>query len=99
MNFPKTPSFSLENKRALITGAGRGIGLGASIALASAGAEVMMVSRTTKELKEIDSHLKKLGHKSFYKSIDVTNQDDVSKLINDEMMQNNKNIINGFLLK
>ena len=31
MNFPKTPSFSLEDKRALVTGAGRGIGLGASI--------------------------------------------------------------------
>ena len=51
MNFPKTPSFSLENKRALITGAGRGIGLGASIALASAGAEVMMVQEQLKSYK------------------------------------------------
>ena len=84
MNFPKTPSFSLENKRALVTGAGRGIGLGASIALASAGAEVVMVSRTNKELEEIDSHLKKLGHQSSYRSIDVTNQKDVSQLIHDE---------------
>ena len=43
-----------------------------------------MVSRTTKELEEIDKHLKQLGHKSSYKSLDVTNQNDVSKLINDE---------------
>ena len=84
MNFPETPSFSLKNKRALVTGAGRGIGLGASIALASAGADVMMVSRTAKELEEIYNHLKQLGHKSSYKSLDVTNQNDVSKLIDDE---------------
>ena len=84
MNYPKLPSFRLDGKRALVTGAGRGIGLGASIALASAGAEVMMVSRTTKELEEIDKYLKQLGHKSSYKSLDVTNQNDVSKLINDE---------------
>ena len=84
MNFPETPSFSLKNKRALVTGAGRGIGLGASIALASAGADVMMVSRTAKELEKIYNHLKQLGHKSSYKSLDVTNQNDVSKLIEDE---------------
>ena len=32
MNYPQTPSFRLDGKRALITGAGRGIGVGASIA-------------------------------------------------------------------
>ena len=34
MNYPKLPSFRLDGKRALVTGAGRGIGMGASIALA-----------------------------------------------------------------
>ena len=74
MNFPITPSFSLENKRALVTGAGRGIGMGAAIALSSAGADVLMISRTTKELKVIDDHLESLGYKSTYKSIDVTDE-------------------------
>ena len=32
MDYPQTPSFRLDGKRALITGAGRGIGVGASIA-------------------------------------------------------------------
>ena len=35
---PVTPSFSLAGKRALVTGAGRGIGLALSAALAAAGA-------------------------------------------------------------
>ncbi|MGE3868407.1 MAG: 3-oxoacyl-ACP reductase, partial [Pseudorhodoplanes sp.] len=37
---PKTPSFRLDGKRALVTGAGRGIGLAAGAALAEAGADV-----------------------------------------------------------
>ena len=84
MNFPITPSFSLENKRALVTGAGRGIGMGAAIALSSAGADVLMISRTTKELEVIDDHLESLGYKSTFKSIDVTDEKAVSELINDE---------------
>ena len=68
MNFPETPSFSLKNKRALVTGAGRGIGLGASIALASAGADVMMVSRTAKELEEIYNHLKSNNMSAVFKN-------------------------------
>ena len=84
MNFPITPSFSLENKRALVTGAGRGIGMGAAIALSSAGADVLMISRTTKELKVIDDHLESLGYKSTYKSIDVTDEKAVYELIHDE---------------
>ncbi|MBJ7603267.1 MAG: SDR family oxidoreductase [Candidatus Dormibacteraeota bacterium] len=44
---------SFAGRRALITGAGRGIGRGAAIALASAGAEVTLVSRTRSELEEV----------------------------------------------
>ena len=40
MELPRTPSFRLDGKRALVTGAGRGIGLAAAAALADAGAEV-----------------------------------------------------------
>lgn len=48
---PRTPSFRLEGKRALVTGAGRGIGLAAAAALAQAGAQVTLAARTDGEIK------------------------------------------------
>ncbi len=45
MNLPNPPSFQLSGKRALVTGGATGIGLGASVALAEAGAEVTIAAR------------------------------------------------------
>src|SRR4051794_15254881 len=49
MQLPTTPSFRLDGKRALVTGAGRGIGLAAAAALAEAGAHVTLVARPADE--------------------------------------------------
>lgn len=46
MTLPRTPSFRLDGKRALITGATSGIGEGCAVALAEAGAHVTLVART-----------------------------------------------------
>ena len=81
MKYPKSPSFRLDGKSALITGAGRGIGMGASIALAESGANVTLISRTEKELKELTEHIKSLGFKANYEVLDVNDQNEVSKLI------------------
>ncbi len=51
MMLPVTPSFRLDGRRAIVTGAGRGIGLAAGAALAEAGAEVTLVARTASEVK------------------------------------------------
>jgi NAD(P)-dependent dehydrogenase (short-subunit alcohol dehydrogenase family) len=48
---PKTPSFRLDGKRALVTGAGRGIGLACAVALAEAGAHVALSARSQDELE------------------------------------------------
>lgn len=52
MNLPRTPSFRLDGKRAIVTGAGRGIGLAAAAALAEAGAAVMLVARSCAEIEQ-----------------------------------------------
>ncbi len=82
MNYPKLPSFRLDGKRALVTGAGRGIGMGASIALAESGANVTLVSRTEKELKDLTDHINNEGFKASYEVLDVNNDDEVSTFIN-----------------
>ena len=51
MTLPKTPSFRLDGRRALITGAGRGIGLALAAALSEAGAAVTLVARSAGEIE------------------------------------------------
>ena len=43
-------NFNLNNKIALVTGAGKGIGKASAIALAEAGANLIILSRTKKDL-------------------------------------------------
>lgn len=52
MSLPVTPSFRLDGRRAIVTGAGRGIGLAAAAALGEAGAELTLVSRTASEVED-----------------------------------------------
>ena len=52
MSLPRTPSFRLDGRRALVTGAGRGIGLALAAALAEAGAAVTLVARTVGEIED-----------------------------------------------
>ena len=84
MKFPSTPSFRLDNKRALITGAGKGIGLGATIALSEAGSEVVMISRTKQDLRKIKEYLCFKGNKAHYKILDVNKTSEVDNFIKDE---------------
>lgn len=53
MNLPKTPSFRLDGRRAVVTGAGRGIGRALAAALAEAGAAVTLIARTASDIEEV----------------------------------------------
>lgn len=69
---PQTPSFRLDGRRALVSGAGRGIGLGAASALASAGAHVTLCARTGDEVEAAAAKLREQGFAADALAIDVT---------------------------
>ena len=72
MELPTIPSFRLDGKRALVSGAGRGIGLAAASALAEAGAEVTLVARSGEEIAAAAAAIAARGHKAQARAIDVT---------------------------
>ncbi|MBO0710926.1 MAG: SDR family oxidoreductase [Acetobacteraceae bacterium] len=69
---PRTPSFRLDGKRALVTGAGRGIGLAAAVALADAGAHVALVARTEDEIGSAAARIRADGGSAESWPLDVT---------------------------
>jgi len=77
----KTPSFRLDGKRALVTGAGRGIGLACASALADAGAHVTLAARTEKEIEEAAAALRARGQKADPLTLDVRDVAAVQKTI------------------
>src|SRR5215472_16179471 len=65
-------SFRLDGKTALVTGGGRGIGRAVSLALATAGAELILVSRTQSQLEEVAREIEKGGGTARVVPFDVT---------------------------
>ncbi|CAM3892779.1 SDR family NAD(P)-dependent oxidoreductase [Mesobacillus zeae] len=66
------PSFRLDGKTAIVTGAGRGIGRALAIGLAEAGADVALISRTEKDLEETAGIIEDHGRKAMVVPADVT---------------------------
>lgn len=60
-DLPRTPSFSLTGKTALVTGASSGIGQGCAVALAEAGAHVVCMARGADRLQETVAALQAQG--------------------------------------
>ncbi|MFZ9447487.1 MAG: SDR family NAD(P)-dependent oxidoreductase [Alphaproteobacteria bacterium] len=69
---PRTPSFRLDGRRALVTGAGRGIGRAAAAALAQAGAEVTLAARSGAEVEEAAAAIRAEGGRAEAVALDVT---------------------------
>ena len=63
----------MDGRVALVTGAGRGLGAVASLALAQAGADVLLLSRTQSQLEEVQDKIVKSGGRARILVCDVTN--------------------------
>ena len=72
MQLPVSPSFRLDGRRALVTGASSGIGLGAAAALAQAGAEVVLVARKVAELEAVRDAIRAAGGRAEARACDIT---------------------------
>ena len=73
---------NLKNKIALVTGAGKGIGKACAIALAEAGADLIIISRTKRDLDKVSKTIKKFKSKCNAYVCDVTNYHQVKEIIN-----------------
>ena len=69
---PRLPSLRLDGKRALVTGAGRGIGLAAAAGLAQSGAHVVLAARTLAEVEAAAEQIRAEGGSAEAMRMDVT---------------------------
>ncbi len=83
MTLPKTPSFRLDGKRALVTGGSRGIGLGCAVALAEAGAHVVIAARGVPAIDAAVHELNSAGLSAEGVELDVTDLDAVKAVFGD----------------
>jgi 7-alpha-hydroxysteroid dehydrogenase len=72
--------FRLEGAAAVVTGAGRGIGAATAVALAEAGADVVLSARTDEQLKEVARRIEELGRRAVVVPADLNDLDAVAAL-------------------
>ena len=74
--------YNLKNKVALVSGAGKGLGRACALALAEAGANLIIISRTQKDLEQVAKAAKKFKSKCKIYVCDITNYNDLKTIIN-----------------
>ncbi len=72
MTLPRTPSFRLDGRRALVAGASSGIGAAAAVALAEQGAEVWLAARRLPELQALAAEMQAAGMIAHILPLDIT---------------------------
>ena len=73
-------NFKVINKTALVTGAGKGIGKACALALAEAGANLIILSRTKSDLDKVEKQILKLKRKCKSYICDVSNYHDLKSV-------------------
>lgn len=77
----QTPNFGPDGRITLVTGTGRGLGAPAAIALAEAGAEVVLVNRTAPDLQDVANSIGRIGNHSEQLVYDVTDRQKFDRYI------------------
>jgi NAD(P)-dependent dehydrogenase (short-subunit alcohol dehydrogenase family) len=70
----------MEGRIALVTGASRGIGRAAALALAQAGAHVILVARTVGGLEDADDEIQKIGGTATLVPMNLRDSDAIDRL-------------------
>jgi len=73
--------FSLEDKVAIVTGSGRGIGKTTALRMAEAGASVVVLARTLADIEKTEEEIRAQGGKALAVQTDVRQADQVSNII------------------
>lgn len=74
--------FRLDDKVAIVTGAGRGIGRGIALAYAQAGADVVCAARTLADVEAVAAEVRALGRRAIAVSCDVTDLPQLAEVVN-----------------
>tara|TARA_B100000575_G_C23111446_1_gene642069 strand:- start:620 stop:1387 length:768 start_codon:yes stop_codon:yes gene_type:complete len=73
--------YNLKNKFALVTGAGKGLGKACALALAEAGTNLILISRTKKDLDDVSKKAKKFKVKCESYVCDVTDYEELKEVV------------------
>jgi NAD(P)-dependent dehydrogenase (short-subunit alcohol dehydrogenase family) len=84
MQIPRTPSFRLAGKRALVAGASSGIGFGCAVALAEAGAHVVLAARSAEKLDEAVEAIRSEGFSAEAMVMDIADVEATQALVDDQ---------------
>jgi NAD(P)-dependent dehydrogenase (short-subunit alcohol dehydrogenase family) len=76
--------YNLKNKYALVTGAGKGLGKACALALAEAGSNLIIISRTKKDLNNVSQIIKKYKVKCKSYVCDITDYNKIKSIINSQ---------------
>ena len=95
----------LQNKKALVTGGGVGIGESIALAFAREGADVAIASRNTANLERVAAKIREMGRQCLPITVDIADEDQVIAMVNEtitefgriDVLVNNSGIPGQFL--